>query len=446
MKNKQQDPFEKRIRERLQSVEAEPAGDAWDRIAGDLAPAPSSGYRYRPLALLMLLLALVGGAVWWATIDSPPDDSLSSSSDRDSSAMSFSPDSNPTVPLSEPVLRNKKKALSSTSPAQVEQNSQPVDQAQQKLADPSRTTASSSYPEKSAASGDKKSNAAAQGHPTSQPEDLPATLSSSDRHSSETAQRSGKNTTRALLIASVESNRLTATHSLSEITLLPTAVLPPSVPKPEAVVAPASRWEAWVTVSPLLLYQRVVPNPSDTVYITSLDRSTFSQDRWGAQLRLGGRYTLNERWAARVGVYYRYTRDQWSYRYRKTLTDTFAVVRTDNNAVEARPIYKEQTGTIRQTYHNLGGLVGVQYRLSNRWNSNIIGVELQAHPQQGGLAWYAHSSYVAEKALSDHWSVSGGVNFLWNLSSPETQIDYFQLKPYGFGAQVGVSYKLRLGR
>ena len=66
MKNKQEDYFEKRIRERLQSLEAEPAGDAWDRIADDLTPAPSSGYRYG-LALLILLLALVGGTVWWAS-------------------------------------------------------------------------------------------------------------------------------------------------------------------------------------------------------------------------------------------------------------------------------------------------------------------------------------------------------------------------------------------
>ena len=442
MKNKQ-DPFEKRIRERLQSLEAEPAGDAWDRIADDLPPAPSSGYRYG-LALLILLLALVGGTVWWASID-PPKNNAASSLERDfpdAATLSSRP---PHLSKHPPTSEELSESLSSRTESS---SSQAARQTWQESID-NDTIHTSSYQKKKIALSNEKSKPSNQAPPVSEPTHQPENSSSTDRHPRKSAKRPTKTTARSLLpVASVENNRPAITNSLPEIVLypVPATLLPPSLPQPEAVVAEASRWEAWVTASPLLLYQRVVPNPSDTVYITSLDRSTFSQDRWGAQLRIGGLYTLNERWAAKVGVYYRYTRDQWTYRYRENLTDTFEIIRTGDNVVEALPVYEEQIGTIRQTNHNLGGLVGVQYRLSNRWNSNIIGVELQAHPQRGQLAWYAHSSYVAEKALNDHWSVSGGLNFLWNLSSPETQSDYFQLKPYGFGAQVGMSYKLRLGR
>ena len=445
MKNKQ-DPFEKRIRERLQSLEAEPAGDAWDRIADDLTPAPSSGYRYG-LALLILLLALVGGTVWWASID-PPKNNAASSSKRDSSDAAML-SSRPSHLSEHPPTSEEKTTISESPSSRTESpSSQAARQTWQESSD-NDTIQTPSYQKKKMTLGKEKSKPSDQAPPVSEPTFQPEDSSPTDRHPRKSAKRPTKTNARSLMpVASVESNRPAITDSLPEIVLypVPAALLLPSLPQPEAVVAEASRWEVWVTASPLLLYQRVVPNPSDTVYITSLDRSTFSKDRWGAQLRIGGRYALNERWAAKVGVYYRYTRDQWTYRYRENLTDTFEIVRTDDNTVEARPVYEEQTGTIRQTHHNLGGLVGVQYRLSNRWNSNLIGVELQAHPQQGQLAWYAHSSYVAEKALNDHWSVSGGLNFLWNLSSPETQSDYFQLKPYGFGAQVGVSYKLRLGR
>ena len=205
----------------------------------------------------------------------------------------------------------------------------------------------------------------------------------------------------------------------------------------------ANRWELWVNANPLLLYQRVAPDPSDEIQVTSLNRTTFSQDRLGLQASGGGLYRLTPRLALKFGVYYRYTQDEWTYNYHENVTDTFRVVRVDANTVEATPVYEEQLGTVREVRHDVGALAGVQYRLSSRWLGNILAAELQAQSLADNPAWYAHVSYVAERKLNDRWSVYGGPSFLWNLSGSRIQSDHLTLKPYGFGAQLSINYQLQ---
>ena len=144
--------------------------------------------------------------------------------------------------------------------------------------------------------------------------------------------------------------------------------------------------------------------------------------------------------------YYRYTRNHWTYNYHESLTDSFQIVRSDENTILAEPIFEEQVGTVSETHHHLGALLGGQYRLSHRWLSNTLGAELQAHYQQGNPSWYAYASYVAERRITEQWSVAGGMSFLWNFGGSGIKSNYMVLNPYGFGVQVGVNYRLRLPR
>ena len=244
-----------------------------------------------------------------------------------------------------------------------------------------------------------------------------------------------------------ERRKLVAAQALPTITIRPASV---RVPTP-ATTAPEDTpardlWEAWFAVNPLLLYQQVTPDTSDIVNVTALNRTPFSRDRFGVQVSTGLRYALGPRWAMKLGGYYRYTRQQWTYDYYEGQVDTFRVVQLDPQAIRAEPVYQTQEGTIRETNHHIGGLIGIEYQLSHRWLRNTISTELQTHYHQDQVAWHLYTGYLAERPLNERWSLSGGLNFLWNFSGPGSQGEHFVLKPYGFGAQLGVNYRLGLKR
>ncbi len=409
MKDQPEDKFEQRLRERLQSLESDPPAGAWDRLTADLPAASPLGTR-RWAVLLVLLGAMIGGALWWTVADD----------------------------LTKPSESEKR---STKQPKREE-----MADLDQKITPPQRQTSSARIPE----------NAGLPTEPNNPKgiEEVASHRSASDLVASvpasypkETTQHNADNTDRRTSTPWVAPRRPAIGTELPDVTIVsfPSHLVSDSPSSPEPVPAP-SRWELWATVNPLLLYQRVVPDVSDEIQVTALNRTTFSTDRLGLQVSAGGLYRLSERLALKIGAYYRYTRDQWTYDYRDNVTDSFDVVRINETTVEATPVYEELRGTVSQTDHEFGALLGVQYRLSNRWLGNVLGAELQAQSLAESPAWYAHLSYVAERKLSDRWLIYGGPSFLWNFSGSGTRGDHFELKPYGFGAQAGVSYRLQFRR
>ena len=441
MKNQPEDKFEQRIRERLQSLESDPPAGAWDRLAADLPVAASGGYR-RWAALIVLLGVVIGGVIWWATTDSR---SVSEEID----AKSASGDAQVSSPIaSDTTLAGSNKPYNPTnlpeSATRSAISSQPA--KHESATNHDQTTARSTSIAR--VSGD-TSHRMERNPPRGGKELFPRSSSNQAMADlvavpKETTRRSDNNADGRALVPAIASSLPIIVAQLPEVAL----VFPPSrlVSEPSLSLEPvpvANRWELWVNANPLLLYQRVAPDPSDEIQVTSLNRTTFSQDRLGLQASGGGLYRLTPRLALKFGVYYRYTQDEWTYNYHKNVTDTFRVVRVDANTVEAAPVYEEQLGTVREVRHDIGALAGVQYRLSSRWLGNILAAELQAQSLADNPAWYAHVSYVAERKLNDRWSVYGGPSFLWNFSGSRIQSDHLTLKPYGFGAQVGVGYRLQ---
>ena len=423
MKDQPEDNFEQRIRERLQSLESDPPAGAWDRLAADLPVASSRGYR-RWAALILLLGAMGGGAAWWATTDSQ-------STPEEVSSKSASGGARGNLPVaSEP--KSSAKPVKPAAPSEVATRSAVLFQSTkpERVAKQNQTTV---RPRLSADNQESASRSSAD-------QAAPALA----KIPKQTTRYSDSELVGQHSIPMVAATRPTTVAELPKVAL----VLPPSPfaskPKDAPEPAPAiNRWEGWANANPLLLYQRVAPNPADEIQITSLNRPTFSQDRLGLQLSAGGLYHLNQRLALKLGVYYRYTQDEWTYNYHENVTDTFRVVRIDENTVEATPVYEDQLGTVRESGHTVGVLAGVQYRLSSRWFGNILGAELQAQSLADNPAWYAHVSYVAERKLSNRWSVYGGPSFLWNFGEPRFRGNHLTMKPYGFGAQVGIGYRLQ---
>lgn len=432
MKNQSEDKFEQRIRKRLQSVESSPPEGAWDRLVADLPTASSPRYR-RWIAAVVLIGITVGGAVWWTQAHRPTAQKRIMSKSAFDGSRANPPRSSPATPPAESL-----NSYEPTKPSR-ESSNQSLPSSQQLGRDSARSNQTADGTDlwtKRRLSRNRPPTRSRSSLDPATPAPVPA--------SKETRHRFARVANERTTVPIIAPNRPSVVAGLPEVAL----AFPPSrfgsgpSSSPEVVPTPR-RWELWVTANPILLYQRVSPNASDAIQVTSLNRTTFSRDRLGLQASAGGLYQLNPRLALKLGVYYRYTRDQWTYSYHENATDTFRVVRVDENTVEATPVYEEQVGTVSETSHRIGALAGVQYRLSSRWFSNIIGAELQAQQHLGSLAWYAHVGYVAERKLSDRWSVYGGPSFLWNFSGPGTRRDHFVLKPYGFGAQVGVSYRLQ---
>lgn len=446
MKDQPEDNFEQRLRERLQSLESDPPTGAWDRLVGDLPAASPVGTR-RWAALLVLLGVIIGAAVWWTlTNQSAAQEEVASNAVTGSSPADLPPAS-----VAKPSA-DSVKPYGLTKPTEPENQSarQPkregVADLNQNITQPQRQTSAArisgdtglptepNYPE--------NSEETASYRPTSD-----SVVPPSASYPKETTRYNANSTDRRTSTPLIAPHRPTITAELPAVAILfrPSNLVSKPLPSPEPTLTP-SRWELWATANPMLLYQRVAPDVSDEIQVTSLNRATFSQDRLGLQVSAGGLYRFNPRLALKLGAYYRYTRDQWTYNYHNNVTDSFSIVRIDENTVEAMPVYEEQRGTVNQIDHQVGALAGVQYRLSNRWLGNILGAELQAQSLTEKPAWYAHVSYVAERKLSRRWLVYGGPSFLWNFSGPGTRSDHFVLKPYGFGAQLGISYQLQFPR
>ncbi len=438
MKDQPEDKFEQRIRERLQSLEANPPAGAWHRLSADLPVASSGGYR-RWAALIVLLGVVIGGVVWWATTDSR------SISEKISAKTAFD-DAKPSLPIiSDPTSSVRSaKPYRPTNPPESATRSATSSQPAKRRSATKRDQTTGRSTSTTRASGDtslrKEHGSLPGGKETisTRSSSAPATVSE------ETTRRSDSNAARRISAAIVVPNQPTVVIELPEVALVfsPNHSVSEPVAFPESAPI-ASRWELWANANPLLWYQRVAPDPSDEIQVTSLNRTTFSQDRLGLQASGGGLYRLTPRLALKFGVYYRYTQDEWTYNYHENVTDTFRVVRIDENTVEAAPVYEEQLGTVREVRHDIGALAGVQYRLSSRWLGNILTAELQAQSLADNPAWYAHVSYVAERKLGSRWSVYGGPSFLWNFSGSRVQSDHLTLKPYGFGAQLGINYQLQ---
>ena len=397
MKNQPEDKFEQRIRERLQSLESDPPAGAWDRLAADLPVAASGGYR-RWGALIVLLGVVTGGVVWWATTDSRSVSEKIDAKSASGNAQASSPIASDTTLAGSTKPYNPTNLPESATRSAI--SSQPA--KHESATNHDQTTARSASVAR--ASGD-TSHRMERNPPRGGKEFFPRSSSNQATAdlaavSKETTRRSDNNADGRALVPTIASNSPIIVTELPEVVAFPLSrlVSEPSLSEPVPV---ANRWEGWANANPLLLYQRVAPDPSDEIQITSLNRTTFSQDRLGLQLSAGGLYRLNPRFALKFGVYYRYTRNQWTYNYHENVTDTFRVVRVDANTVEAAPVYEEQLGTVREVRHDVGALAGVQYRLSSRWLGNILAAELQAQSLADNPTWYAHVSYVAERKISD---------------------------------------------
>ncbi len=442
MKDQPEDKFEQRIRERLQSLESDPPTEAWDRLAGDLPTASPLGYR-RWVALVVLLGMMIGGAAWWTLVDQSTTQkkaALKSITGQLPTDGPLTSEAKPSVEVVEPNdLKRPAEAPAKQSAAQSRRSKQEelTNRNQNTtiriFSNPKLQTQSSFSQNRQASAASRSSSGLITPELATDPKEV--------------TQRTAKNADGQTPVPLVAPSQPVIEAGLPKVAIVFPSSNLVSEPSPPSELGPIpSRWELWVTANPMLLYQRVAPDASDAVQVTSLNRTTFSRDRLGFQASAGGLYQLTPRLALKFGVYYRYTRDQWTYDYHNNVTDSFDIVRIDENTVEATPVYEEQRGTISETSHRVGALAGVLYRLSGQRFGNILSAELQAQSLTEQPAWYAHVSYVAERKLGRRWSVHAGPSFLWNFSGPGSRSEHFVLKPYGFGVQAGVSYQLQLRR
>ena len=446
MKDQPEDKFEQRIRERLQSLESDPPAGAWDRLAADLPPASPSGYR-RWVALVVLLALTIGAALWWTLADQP----VAQEKVARQPVIDKLPADEPLAADTEPSVESTARPYGLTKPTEASADESAKQSARE---EPDSSNPSTIRPRRPTATARVSGDTDLLVRPDASRTDQEAAstrssldLSTSATYPSKTARYNANPTGQRTVVRSVAPVQPAVVSELSEVKAVLTPVNPVLKPLPSPKSSrKLSRWELWATANPMLLYQRVAPDVSDAIQVTSLNRTTFSQDRLGLQASAGGLYQINARLALKVGIYYRYTRDQWTYNYHQNATDSFRVVRVDENTVEATPVHEEQRGMVKETNHRVGALAGVQYRLSGRRFGNVLSAELQAQSLAEKPAWYAHVSYVAERKLSKEWSVHAGPSFLWNFSGPGNRSEHFVLKPYGFGIQVGVSYRLPLRR
>ena len=457
MNSQPEDKFEQRIRERLQSWEATPAENAWSRIVSDL---PTRLPIWHRVIILGILISIVGGTilVWkWTMLEKldeqivqkemPLSSSKSNTRKSHSPPLAGLPFSKTLSPTSSSFKAFADTTKSSTvseepSPLQVPRHGRYAGQHRAhenntQLSDSASRAAgvqSTAYEYVRVPVDQKESDSQPFTTIVADQRDINSGLDSTVIHSIPT-------------VSPINSYPAHINTQLSTIAIKVSSIdLPPQSRTLPESSSSESRWELWATTNPMLLYQRVTPDPSDAINVTSLNQSTFSKDRLGIQLSTGVRYRISPRIALALGAYYRHTRNRWTYNYQETLTDSFQVVAIDEKTIQARPLYQEQVGSVRQTNHYVGALVGVRYRLSSRWLSNTVGTELQVHYDHGQMVWFTQLSYLAEKTLSDHWSVFGGPTFLWNVSGNRQHYEYFTLKPYGFGAQLGINYRLSIGK
>lgn len=204
-------------------------------------------------------------------------------------------------------------------------------------------------------------------------------------------------------------------------------------------------FEIWGTLNPMLTYRQVKPNLEDDVQILSLEENqAFSMNRVGLQTSVGFSYFLTPNLAIKAGAFYRFTQNKWSYTYFIGNPDSLAVRQLNENAVSTEPVFTRNTEKVSETNQYLGALVGIQF-IARGPIRKTLNLELQAsrEPTHAHMLYFLAFDIELEKHLFKQFYLNAGPSFIWELNGgTPNESQHYEMKPYGLGLKLGVSYKL----
>jgi hypothetical protein len=207
----------------------------------------------------------------------------------------------------------------------------------------------------------------------------------------------------------------------------------------------------FLSVTPIMTYQKLVPNKDDDFVMTGLNNpGLFASDRMGIQLDAGVERQLSRRFDLRVGLSYASFGQTISYRY---LGGPVKEV-TSESKLDYILEPGESSRTFRYSLKTIGATAGLSYllkpgQLSHRAGAGLSYYHNKAYFRNEGRAQKKNSQssvtytlfYRFQYSISDRMEWFLQPSYTHSLSTFRPADEPFEMKPYRVGVGIGIVYR-----
>lgn len=219
----------------------------------------------------------------------------------------------------------------------------------------------------------------------------------------------------------------------------------------------ARNFNLYLQFMPTLGYNKVEPNTEDEFVVTRLtenDRLSFK--RIGIRVEAGIDLPINDRFQMQAGILYYQRNQRISYEisYADTsIAQTFA----DGEELRIVPLYEKEEEVADFDVKNIGIHFRLNYVLNRGWLDQYAGFGLEFHKSINNIDnrikelgfesipsiyTFMNVYYRAEHRLNSRFSLMLQPTFNYSFYINKDFNAPFYVKPYGFGLNLGVVYKL----
>lgn len=216
---------------------------------------------------------------------------------------------------------------------------------------------------------------------------------------------------------------------------------------------PDSKWKAYLYGMPTFGYSRIEANRKDDLNVIAVEKiSAFSKDRLGVRLEAGITRKINDRFSLLAGLVY-FQRDQEITYTVATVKDVSGLI-VDENSAFLVPEYEEEERVYENNLRNAGLQVGVLYTVPSEKFVQTLGTGIEFHKalnqnneafselEQPSLYVFYNLFYRLEYPRQTKLKGLFQPTFNYSLDLNDELNTPFYVKPYGFGLNFGITYRL----
>ncbi len=261
---------------------------------------------------------------------------------------------------------------------------------------------------------------------------------------------------RPLVLLPLEPLTLTWQTAGVELGQVPQSVAYP-VPETIAPTTPPKH-TVYVQLMPTFGYSRIKANQQDDFVIQDIEGpGTFSLERLGLRAEAGVGWQLSPRWQVYAGGLLFIRQQDINYDAAYFVGNEVAPG-NDGNTFDVLPDFDTAQFKFQDRVRNFGVQLGVNYTISNRTWRHLVGAsiemqrplnpndapnEAQGFTSVPSLYTFSNFYYRVERTLGPHFTFYTQPTLNYTLYINENFNAPFYVKPYGFGVNVGVTYRFR---
>jgi hypothetical protein len=226
--------------------------------------------------------------------------------------------------------------------------------------------------------------------------------------------------------------------------------IPQIEPQPQK---PPKSWQLYGGFAHWMNYYQVSPVQTDSVLVNQVQLgNALASQRSGWQLQAGAVYPLSERVHLRGGVFYLQQRQRIVYQTQGTSPVSTTIESADANSVQLRRTYREETHAIENRQQQWGVRVDALYQLGRfaAFRHYVAGGGQAGvtRASESGTSWSSgvQVGYGLVRPLGRTVEFWLEPTFRYTLQNPHDPLRVARIRPYAFGIQAGLLWRLPKSR